>query len=515
MKWYENSKLFNYASDADEALDKKDTILLFNISKETEKLSIDYIECKMVCANYLYISFTSLSNYITIKYQNIESLEWEELTEKCLVLARKSIVLMNDYLKEHNHNIKEPERAYFNGIYLSINVNYCNLLTAIGKYSTAIYEMRKLAITQFGMAIGNLGTEIFDYACLDYTNNKELLYKYSYQLLNIALTYGDDDVHPGAKEFYHNKMNSLNTTNDFNPYDTEYSVKSLLEEDGLDDYKLMKNNDNQDYWNWVAKNNLALNTLNDLDYLAKPKYDILHLPSILSPIDDYSSFYGIFNQIKQEYCSARYMLYEGIYSEKNHFSDENVYLVNTLDYPKYGLNIEKVKYAYRSAYALFDRIGYFLNKYFELGLVDRKVSFRSIWNSKYSGISKFFKNNIGLKGMYWTYKDLFATPISKDLSYIDLKLRRTYDIRNIMEHRYLKVLDSNFIEEASNEWDKLAYTITSDELNELGMNLFRTCRELIILLCFTVNINENNKEKSNKGHVINIPLDKFEDEWKN
>ena len=35
--------------------------------------------------------------------------------------------------------------------------------------------MRKLATSQFGMAIGNLGTEIFDYACFDYTDNKEPL----------------------------------------------------------------------------------------------------------------------------------------------------------------------------------------------------------------------------------------------------------------------------------------------------------------------------------------------------
>ena len=37
-----------------------------------------------------------------------------------------------------------------------------------------------------------------------------------------------------------------------------------------------------------------------------------------------------------------------MYNNKNHFSDENVYLVNTIDYPKYGLNIERVKAAYRS-----------------------------------------------------------------------------------------------------------------------------------------------------------------------
>ena len=73
-----------------------------------------------------------------------------------------------------------------------------------------------------------------------------------------------------------------------------------------------------------------------------------------------------------------------------------------------------------------------------------------------------------------------------------------------MEHRYLKVLDSNFIDQATSDYDNLAYTITSDELNELGINLIRICRELIILLCFTVNINENNINKDEKDKFVTM-----------
>lgn len=512
MKWYKNEKLLNCAKKADEALDKKDVNSLFEISERTEKLADGYVNSKMMHAYYLYISFTSLDNYISIKFNNKETIEWEKLIEKSLFLARTAINLMDEYLKENK--IDEIEYIYLNNIYHSAKANYCNLLISIGKYSSAIFEMRKLATSQFGMAIGNLGTEIFDYACFDYTDNKEPLYKYAYQLLDMALTYENWIVHPNTKAFYQSKIDILDTIDNFNPYDTEYNVEAILKKDSLDDYDFINNITNEDYWNWVADNSLALNTINDIDYMVKSNQDTLHLPSILTSIDDYSSFYGIFNQIKQEYCSARYILYEGIYNNNNHFSDENVYLVNTIDYPKYGLNIEKVKAAYRSAYALFDRIGYFLNKYFELGLKDREVSFRKIWQNKNSKIYKVLKNNLALKGMYWTYKDLFAKTKSKDLDYIDKKLRRTYKIRNIMEHRYLKVLDSNFIDQATNDYDKLAYTITSDELNELGINLIRICRELIILLCFTVNIKENNTNKDEKDKFVTMALREFSDEWK-
>ena len=41
-----------------------------------EKLSTDYVESKMMYAYYLYISFTSLNNYIDIKVNNKETVEW-------------------------------------------------------------------------------------------------------------------------------------------------------------------------------------------------------------------------------------------------------------------------------------------------------------------------------------------------------------------------------------------------------------------------------------------------------
>ena len=72
----------NYAKKADEALDKKDTKSLYEISEKLEKLSTDYVESKMMYAYYLYISFTSLNNYIDIKVNNKETVEWEKLIEK-------------------------------------------------------------------------------------------------------------------------------------------------------------------------------------------------------------------------------------------------------------------------------------------------------------------------------------------------------------------------------------------------------------------------------------------------
>lgn len=90
---------------------------------------------------------------------------------------------------------------------------------------------------------------------------------------------------------------------------------------------------------------MFLNTLNDAFPYSISAHDILHLPNIITKIDEGPRFHGLFNQIKQEYVSARFMIFDAISFQGSHFSDRDVHLVNTLDYPVYGISIEKLKYA--------------------------------------------------------------------------------------------------------------------------------------------------------------------------
>lgn len=112
-------------------------------------------------------------------------------------------------------------------------------------------------------------------------------------------------------------------------------------------------------------------------------------------------------------------------------------------------------------------------------------------------------------------KDLYGNSISDYKDYIDPILNRTYQIRNIMEHRYLKVLSyDNFFSEDS-RLDALATTISLKEFHDLAINLLRTCREAIILLVMLVNIEEKRKHEDFEGIILpNIPLSEYEDDWK-
>lgn len=107
------------------------------------------------------------------------------------------------------------------------------------------------------------------------------------------------------------------------------------------------------YRQWALDNRLFLNPLNDLGPQPRAASDNLVLPSIRESFEDRTDGHKpppiirFFNQIKQEYVSARYMLYEGLTDTKLHFSDRRVQLFDTLDYPMHSLATEKVRAAYR------------------------------------------------------------------------------------------------------------------------------------------------------------------------
>lgn len=99
------------------------------------------------------------------------------------------------------------------------------------------------------------------------------------------------------------------------------------------------------YRQWCLDERLFLNPLNDLGPYPIAASDILASPSIVAPIGEGPRFHGFFNQIKQEFCSARWLAYEAMNSTEAHFSDGDVLLHNTLHYPSYPLATEKLKLA--------------------------------------------------------------------------------------------------------------------------------------------------------------------------
>ena len=89
-------------------------------------------------------------------------------------------------------------------------------------------------------------------------------------------------------------------------------------------------------------------------------------------------FIGLFNQIKQEYNLARYLWYS--VSTDTHipgFPDQELDLLDTGDYADHSLKESLLRTAFKSAYSLFDRIGFFINQYWSRQcIVFKKISLK-------------------------------------------------------------------------------------------------------------------------------------------
>jgi hypothetical protein len=260
----------------------------------------------------------------------------------------------------------------------------------------------------------------------------------------------------------------------------------------------------REYRRWALSHRLFLNPLNDLGPLSAAAVDVLHPPPITVAIRTGPYFESFFNQIKQEFVSARYLLYEGVSQRQPHFSDAGVTLVDTEDYPVFGLAQEKVKLALRSGYSLFDKMAFFLNYYLGLGIQARGVSFRSFWyqseNAKKPVKTEIERRkNWALRGMHWMAKDLydsrseFRDPIEPDARDID-------DTRNHAEHKFLAVHDDVWPELAAFRRppealpDGAYYAIGRVELNARTLRLMKLARSALIYLAYAIHIQEIRKE---------------------
>ena len=508
MEWFKDKEEVLISEQCDFATDQKNEQKLLELAEQCKKLGDDKNFHPVLRAKYYYNSFTCFSNYSWIAAKVGE--DREELQEKSLLLSRKSILLLEAY---HPNIISEIEEAYFNGLYFQVVVNHCNLLIEIFRIPQAISIIKRVAKNGFGMAIGNLGMELKDYAMLeDDEENKQFLFEKSALLLKYVNLMPSADVHTDAKKRFEKELLCILGEN---PEEKWESLKDIRYWENLEEKSKDYHVSEEDYWEWCQKNSLILDVKNDIETNME-MFDNLHLPSIVASIKETTpKFHGLFNQIKQEYCSARFMMFEGIYSEK-HFSDKHVKLVNTLDYSDYGLGIERMKASFRACYSVLDRIAYFLNDYYNLGLNDNKVDFGKIWNAKNTKkLREASKKNLILRALFWMKKDLSPKPIKDFSEFLDPMLNRAYVLRNTIEHRYLKVVNDIFILNSEELTDPLATVISMSSFQEISLYLLKTCRESIILLYLAIIAEERNKQSNLEGEVLpSFLLSEFDDDWK-
>lgn len=436
--------------------------------------------------------------------------EREEFQNNQIYYLRESIY----YIESDEINIPEYV-PYVNGFKLNLYTNYANALENIGRKIAAIEQYKKVLLINpnFGMALGNLGVAYQHYGILEYDEvHRDYFHNSAYHLLNKAINSNDPSVYDGARKYFCSVVSTYN--HDY----VENVLKKTIE---FPPYTYEEENEYM-YRNWVLEQGLFLNSLNDLNTEEMCiAGDVLQLPNMIVKIEDKPTFHGMFNQFKQEYIFARYQYYCVLNaSEKEHFADRETYLVNLYDYPQYSIRVEMIKSSFKILYSLLDKIAFFINLYFDLGINERDVSFHNVWMEEKKGKNGYkYKNvlkhqeNFALSSIYWISKDFYTK-----LCYSpNPQAKRIKDIRNALEHRYVKIIWGLFDESLANEIDDQAFYITESELYQETYNLLKLIREVLICLCFAVSIEEQKRKDKSDIDLSKIPKVSFieyDDKWK-
>lgn len=395
-----------------------------------------------------------------------------------------------------------------------ILVNTGNVLNHIGRPIEAIeYWKRALStLPKFAMAMGNLGSGYENYAKLLFDSNDQIIIlKKAYDLM-VATEKNciwDNPNFKSAQQHFLRKALVISEHIDIN----------AIAKVSLDSECLGKTKKEKEYRRWILNNTLFLNPLNEVGTHSIAAKDTLHLPSMVVDIGTPPSLLGFYNQIKQEFVTARYLFWEGNLSAgnyKTHFSDKDTQLVNTLDYPVYGLSIEKIKIAFRMAYSIFDKIAFFINEYWKLNIPNHKVYFHSVWVDRgENAVREFFSEypNLPLRGLYWLSKEFSYKDNGSDLALgkvMEPDADNLRKIRNHLEHNYLKIHDDMWAygkeHESSLFSDSLAHHLTLTELTEKTLRLLKRSREALIYLSLAVHQEERVKNETRTGRAMSMTL---------
>lgn len=423
--------------------------------------------------------------------------QWESIErEKGIFHYRKALSI--NYDSRLNSNLICP-----------ILTNLGNLFSHIGRFVESIeFWNQVLSISpSFPMAIGNRGFGLAYYGKALYDKNQAILFfKYAYNDLNDALKLGPykeariafENCKEGIELFLKSDTQLQNNVNEFSLGDSEIEIS---------------------YRKWCLENRLFLNPINDLGIFPIAACDVLTIPSIVVNIKDSPHYPGFFNQMKQEFVSARFLYFDGICSREPHFSDKDVLLYDTLDYPAYSLSVEKIKASFRILYSLFDKIAYFLNNYLRLNISKKKVYFRTFWYNSLKrdkGLSDYFRNrkNWPLRGLFWLSKDLFYdNPDFKEA--IEPDAKELHDIRNYIEHKYFKLhgqywhkVFSDYGELFNNFVDTLSFSMRILEFEKKTLKLMKLARAALIYLSLSIYQEEKDRQRDRNPErkIVQMPL---------
>lgn len=382
-----------------------------------------------------------------------------------------------------------------------ILTNLGNTFSFIGRFVEAQTYWNKAIdiIPLFSMAIGNKGYGLYHYGQILFDDShKSIFYNHAYHYLKDALEL-KQFLEGDAENEFRQLIEYIERT-----YRDDLYTKKF----DLNGFNLGDNVELLEYRKWCLSNKLYINPINDLGANTIASHDCLNLSSIKIKIKSPPTFFSLYNQIKQEYATARFLLFNSIVKNDTHFSDEDVVILDTMETAVHSYNLEQAKLSFRVSYSILDKIAYLLNDYLNIGMASHKVSFRSIWQTN-DKLNSTFENsdNWALRGLYWLSKDVYETDFKE---VIEPKAQEISKIRNHIEHKCLKIIESKQLYESLFDTkNDISYVIERREFEQKTFNLLRLTRAAIIYLSLAIDHEEKkkpkDKEKTSPIQLSEIP----------
>lgn len=404
----------------------------------------------------------------------------------------------------------ETTRTLRNDLKLRVITNLANALNRCGRFVEAI-ELWDEALAEhprFGMAMGNKALSLYGYARYAGTGVEQaLLLRASYRMSKGALEAG---VESHARAQIENLAAHIRSVANWEKAEIP-----------LPAFGRGRSKQEMQYRRWCVRHRVVLSLINDVELNVEALQDTATLPSITVAANEAAGLmprpYAIFNQLKQEYVSARYLVFEALCErDKNlHFADRGVLLFDTLDYRYYRTWIEKLKMAFLTVHAIFDKIAYLVNEYWKVGMETRRVSFASIWHSNGRGhqtLSAQFSgsDNWPLRGLYCLSRDFHLKPVGDGS--VDPEAKVLHEIRNHIAHKYLRVHDHvlyDASEDRVRNGDELGYAISDRELEQQVMKLLKLARSALIGLNCAVSHEEVQRARGVEDRGTVLPMELF------
>lgn len=376
-----------------------------------------------------------------------------------------------------------------------ILTNRANSLNVMGRFIDAIegWDAALSIIPGFAMALANRGYGLKQYGgLLDEDRERALFLLHARDGLVAACApgaiYDSPDSEPLAERF----------TRDAESYTAIADFGRIRALEQREDPTLGRSKAERNYRRWCLDHRLFLNPLNDLSPQARGAYDDLVLPAIRESYEDRPAavtpppVIAFFNQMKQEYASARFMLHEGLHDTRVHYSDRGVRLFDTLDYPMHSLATERVRTAYRIAYSLLDKVAFFVDHYWKLGKITDRINFKNVWmvEGKQRLLERFKEHpNWPLRGLFWLSKELFDEQLKRTTG---PDARELHDIRNALEHKFLQLHEgwASSLTHIAPAGDGLGLSIDSDLLEAKALRVMKIARSALIQLALAVGVEE-------------------------